>query len=269
MFTLTSAPTVVPNSSFARSLSSVADACTVSVRQGSQPNRNLPTGGIAAVVTTARHPRKLRERGKKAKTLSDADIDKIVTYIRERTHTPLSLEVTFLATVYAGLRIGEAATLTIDCFTDASGEIGNMLHVRAANTKSKRSRTIPVHPRLREAVLRLVKAYPDATRTAFTSSNGRRQRPQTVKAVTNMVQRIYHDGGFPGCSTHSGRRTFITNLARMANLYGASLRDVQLLAGHARLDTTESYIDPSSDVRSLVMALGSDTSPADHPGAGE
>jgi integrase/recombinase XerD len=54
-----------------------------------------------------------------------------------------------------------------------------------------------------------------------------------------MFQRWYGDLGFVGCSSHSGRRTLITNVARKISTVGGSLKDVQQLAGHANLQTTQ------------------------------
>ena len=49
--------------------------------------------------------------------------------------------------------------------------------------------------------------------------------------------------GNEGCSSHSGRRTFFTNTARKISTVGGSLRDVQMLAGHTALSSTQRYID--------------------------
>jgi len=58
-----------------------------------------------------------------------------------------------------------------------------------------------------------------------------------------------------GCSSHSGRRTFITRLGRVIPLAGGSLRDVQLLARHRSLVTTERYIDGDSHAQRKLVAL--------------
>jgi integrase/recombinase XerD len=66
------------------------------------------------------------------------------------------------------------------------------------------------------------------------------ERRSGMNAAT-VAQRFFHlyaRLGFVGCSSHSGRRTFLTNCARKILLVGGSLRDVQMLAGHADLTTT-------------------------------
>lgn len=70
------------------------------------------------------------------------------------------------------------------------------------------------------------------------------------------MRRIYIAAGFRGCSSHTGRRSFATELARAHTEAGCSLRDVQELLGHARLDTTERYIQRTGKHRDLVEIAG-------------
>ena len=61
--------------------------------------------------------------------------------------------------------------------------------------------------------------------------------------------------GFSGASSHSGRRTFITKAAKEIVEAGGSLRDVQELAGHASLATTQRYIQGDTEAKRKVVAL--------------
>src|ERR1700693_5671956 len=98
----------------------------------------------------------------------------------------------------------------------------------------------------------------DASRSSFVpaASGGTprpRRFPRAGAAIVNMFQRWYRHLGFVGCSSHSGRRTFITNAARKISTVGGSLRDVQMLAGHTNLRTPQRYIDANPEAQNRVV----------------
>ena len=53
----------------------------------------------------------------------------------------------------------------------------------------------------------------------------------------------------------AGRRTFITKAAKPCIEGGGILRDVQQLAGHSSLATTQRYIEGSSDAKRRIVEL--------------
>ena len=75
------------------------------------------------------------------------------------------------------------------------------------------------------------------------------------KALAIWFLTLYRDLGFKGASSHSGRRTFITKAAKRCIEGGGSLRDVQQLAGHSSLATTQRYIEGSSDAKRRIVDL--------------
>ena len=76
----------------------------------------------------------------------------------------------------------------------------------------------------------------------------------TPLSIVVWFNRAFRNIGLHGCSSHSGRRTFITRAARLVHKAGGSLRDVQLLAGHRSIQTTQRYIDGDSDVQRKLVA---------------
>jgi integrase len=74
-------------------------------------------------------------------------------------------------------------------------------------------------------------------------------------SIVNWFVQLFAELGLDGCSSHSGRRTFITAAARNAHRAGYSLRDVQLLAGHRSIETTQRYIDGSTHGQRKLVSL--------------
>ena len=75
----------------------------------------------------------------------------------------------------------------------------------------------------------------------------------SAQVIINMFKEWYGALGFDGCSSHSGRRTFITMTARNIGRFGGSLRDVQALARHRSLAMTQRYIEIDSQAMKWVV----------------
>jgi integrase/recombinase XerD len=69
--------------------------------------------------------------------------------------------------------------------------------------------------------------------------------------MAQLFLNIYRTAGFEGASSHSGRRTFITELASK----GVSVRVLAELAGHNQLQTTQRYIDVNPQQMSASVEL--------------
>jgi integrase len=77
----------------------------------------------------------------------------------------------------------------------------------------------------------------------------------TALSIVVWFNRVFRTIGLKGCSSHSGRRTFITRAARLVHNAGGSLRDVQLLAGHRSIQTTQRYIDGDTDAQRKLVSM--------------
>jgi hypothetical protein len=96
-----------------------------------------------------------------------------------------------------------------------------------------------MHPDLRRALQGLLRISEPSGPVIRSARGGH----LCATSVVNWFAALFRELGFEGCSSHSGRRTFITGAARNIHRSGCSLRDVQLLAGHRSIETTERYID--------------------------
>lgn len=192
---------------------------------------------------------------KRAKTLEDYQFVDLRKWVSLNSNMPERDDLIFLLSYRAGLRAAEIAKLDVDAMTDAAGNIGPKIIIDRACGKYGRPREIPMHPEIADAFLRFRRRYPNAYFIAVKSHTD--MDAVTANALTVYMWRAYRTAGFKGASSHSGRRTFVTRLARRANKFNNSLRDVQTLAGHARLETTEGYVDTTEETFAMVASLGS------------
>ena len=153
----------------------------------------------------------------------------------------------------AGLRAKEIAALTWSMVTDAQGELARDIQLPNIASKGRTGgRTIPIDGDLKAALLELKAKFPAMDGCVI---QGERRKRLTANAVAVWFGRHYRALGFNGCSSHSGRRTYITRAARRAVQAGCSLKDVQELAGHKSLADTQKYIDSNEDGKRRLAEL--------------
>ena len=194
--------------------------------------------------------------GKQAKILSPRHFNRLLRVAGKGRFPERDRLIVLLAT-RAGLRACEIARLTWGMVLDANGQVSVSLDVRSSIAKRGSGRRVPLHPQLKAALVRWLAGRPPELRTAdayvLPSLRGGALRPNSI---VNWFVAKCREAGLEGCSSHSGRRTFITNAAHRAHRAGASLRDVQMLAGHRSIETTQVYIDGDTDAqRRLVASL--------------
>lgn len=192
---------------------------------------------------------------KQAKTLTKPQIDAVLGYLN-KTRYPIRDRVIFLLSVKAGLRAKEIASLRWEMVTDAEGTLTELISLPNTASKGKRGgRTIPMSKDLKAALAELKSANQGSGRPSpFVIATERAERTSSY-AIVNKFNGWYRSLGFNGASSHSGRRTAITTWARRISSVGGSLRDVQLLAGHSALSTTQTYIEASNEAKRRVVEL--------------
>jgi integrase len=195
--------------------------------------------------------------GKQAKTLTKSQVDAVTAFLLTQRHG-LRDQTVFLLSVKAGLRAKEIANLKWEMVVGPDGIVGSAIHLPNIATKGNSGRIIPLNKQLRANLIQLLeraeadKFFKIEDSFVVTTERSDRTSPQ---AVVNMFKRWYHDIGLLGCSSHSGRRTFITNAARKIGTVGGSLRDIQMMVGHSSLQTTQRYIESDSDCQRRVVDM--------------
>jgi integrase len=188
--------------------------------------------------------------GRQAKIISEPTLRRMLAYAR-RSRFPRRDQAIVMLSIKAGLRACEIANLEWSMILNEVGQIGDLMDVRGSISKGRRGRRIPIHPRLKQALKNLWKHRQSDHYIAASARGG----PMRPNSIVNWFVKMFAALELEGCSSQSGRRTFITGAARNVYRAGGSLRDVQILAGHQSIETTQRYIDGDSRSQRRLVEL--------------
>lgn len=178
---------------------------------------------------------------KQALTLSDKQLKAVYLHCSTRRHADRDraiIAVSFLT----GMRAKEIASLTIDNILDDNGCIKDEFTLAKSQTKGQKAPRVFLNKKLKrelEAYLSKVKLR-DGCAALFQSQKGRPFSPNTL---CQLFLNIYTMSGIHGASSHSGRRTLLTNLATK----GVSVRLLAEIAGHSSIAITQKYLDVNDE----------------------
>ena len=192
--------------------------------------------------------------GKQAKILTVEQQRAVVQHLSSTPRRSVTRDlVMFLLSAKAGLRAKEIANLTWSMVLGSDGTLGRTIELQNKASKGKRGgRSIPLHRELRTGLEALLTPETLPADRVIGSQRGEGLTPATIAV---WFYELYKQLGLVGCSSHSGRRTFITTAARKATEAGGSVRDVQQMAGHSSLNTTMRYIEGDTEVKQKLVAL--------------
>ena len=187
---------------------------------------------------------------RQAQVLSEKDKQRILAYVSKNSFAARNRAMLMLSWL-AGMRVGEIAALTFSDVVNATGEIRAQIQLNAEQTKGNEARTVYVGSQLQQELGNYINAYnsqPDAA-SPFISS--KTNKHFSANGLCLRFIQLYKAAGVDKATSHSGRRTFITNLANK----GVNVRVLAALAGHKHIATTQRYIDLNEEVLKAAIEL--------------
>jgi len=185
-----------------------------------------------------------------AKTLNQSEIDMVLRYINTKQKYSIRNRAMLLTSYWSGMRVGEIAALRICDVRNEDNTIKSEIRLSASQTKGNKGRVVFVNEKLRTELAAYLRYYSpkDTSLPLFATE---KSKGFSANTLTQWFFWLYRKAGVSGASSHSGRRTYATNLASN----GVGIKVLQNLMGHKDIQTTSIYIFSSDDMMRKAVEL--------------
>jgi integrase/recombinase XerD len=184
-----------------------------------------------------------------ASILTESETKRVFRII-ETTRNSARNRLAFVLSIYAGLRVGEIAALTIGDVATSAGEVRREIKLSAHQTKGSNGRTVFLSSKVQREIAEYLKQRWLIDQDAPLIPSERGLRAFSAVTLCMLFKEIYELAGIR-TSSHSGRRTCATKL----NAKGVGMRTIQKLMGHKHISTTALYCDVSDELLQNAVEL--------------
>src|ERR1700730_8991251 len=178
-----------------------------------------------------------------ASVLTDPEIRRVFRIIETTRHADRN-RLAFVLSLYAGLRVGEIAALTIGDVLTQKGEVRREIKLDPRQTKGSKGRTVVLSSRVRTEIVEYVRTHRIQRHDAPLISSQRNASAFSNVTLSMLFKEIYELAGIR-TSSHSGRRTFATRL----NARGVGMRTIQKLMGHSETGRMSAFTPIAAEKR--------------------
>lgn len=194
-----------------------------------------------------------------ARTLNEKELKLLLLFIATRRNAARDRAM-MLMTHWGGMRIGEVAAVRVGDILALDGSIKQDVRLTAWQTKGKRSRVVVLNDKLRKELLTYLQHRYKTKELVALNYTDELDKPLfptqkrdgfTANTACFHFHMLYRAAGLEGCSSHSGRRSFLTTLSAKA----VPLRVMMELAGHRQAQTTMRYCDVTADMKKAAVEL--------------
>ena len=172
-----------------------------------------------------------------AKTLTKQELKRVLDVVAVSGKHALRNRVMILMTHYCGMRIGEVASLRVGNVLGSDGRILEQIVLSVEQTKGSRSRVVYVPKRMCKELDAYVATLKRKGSDDYLFPS-QKARCLSANSACQLVNRLYKTAGLVGATSHSGRRTLLTDLSEK----GVSVFVLAELAGHRHISTTQRYV---------------------------
>ena len=187
---------------------------------------------------------------KKAKVLTDAELKKVIAYIDAFDRHAERNRAIILLGHYCGMRVSEVASLLVSDVINDKGDVNDVIYLNANQTKGSKSRRVFLSKKAKTLLKRYLQSDLSVIQQNYLFQTQKSKRFNT-NALTTLIKRLYERVGIVGATSHSMRRTFITELATS----GVSVRVIAEAVGHSNISVTNGYIDVNDDLIGNAVEL--------------